>query len=59
MISLQNGIRCNELVNIMVNQINFENKSIHLLATKSHRERDVVFKLQKEGLKVVISSNGG
>lgn len=43
MISLQSGIRCNELVNIMVNQINFDNKSIHLVTTKSHRERDIVF----------------
>lgn len=43
MISLQSGIRCNELVNIMVNQINFDNKTIHLVTTKSHRERDIVF----------------
>ena len=43
MISLQSGIRCNEIVNIMVNQINFDNKSIHLVTTKSHRERDIIF----------------
>lgn len=43
MISLQSGIRCNELVNIMVNQINFDAKAIHLVTTKSHRERNIVF----------------
>ena len=43
MISLQSGIRCNELVNILVSQVNFDSQSIHLVATKSHKERNIPF----------------
>lgn len=43
MISLQSGIRCNELVNILVNQVDFDSKTIHLVATKSHKERNIPF----------------
>ena len=43
MISLQSGIRCNELVNILVNQVDFDSQTIHLVATKSHKERNIPF----------------
>lgn len=43
LVFLQSGIRCNELINILSDDVDLVNKTIHLGTTKSHRERNIVF----------------
>ena len=56
MISLQSGIRCNELVNILVNQVDFDSKTIHLVATKSHKERNISKNQVEKACNVLLRS---
>lgn len=48
MICIQSGVRAHELFNILVDQINYDNHSIRLVETKSHKERDIIFDTETE-----------
>lgn len=48
MICIQSGVRAHELFNILVDQINYDNRSIRLVETKSHKERDIIFDSETE-----------